>query len=67
MGYALSTIRKIRVTPNAPIVAVCDFDKASATVDGPTVYGPWAHMCDSCAATFLSNIDLAVRIVGDDQ
>ena len=26
----------------------CDFCGDPATWDGPTVYGPWANMCDTC-------------------
>ena len=66
--HSPQTIASIRVSENAPITAECDIckmngTKAVATIDGPTTFGPWAHMCDPCAAQFLTAPSIATRIV----
>ena len=30
----------------------CEFCKAPAEYDAPTVFGPWAYMCEGCLAQY---------------
>lgn len=47
-----ATIDKMRIPKTAPITRKCDCcEKAQAVLDAPTIHGPWAYMCVSCAAT----------------
>lgn len=40
---------EVRVTtPRACDLHAARGEEVPATVDGKTVYGPWAHMCDEC-------------------
>ena len=46
-----ATIDKMRIPKTAPITRKCDCcEKAQAVLDAPTIHGPWAYMCVSCAA-----------------
>ena len=72
MAHSNETLQGIRVGANAPIHAECDICKANgtksvATIDGGTVMGPWAYMCDVCASTMLTSPALATRLVESHQ
>lgn len=47
-----ATIDSMRVPRTAPITRKCDCcGEAQAVLDAPTVHGPWAYMCVSCASS----------------
>ena len=39
----------------------CDFCGGEGTVDGQTKFGPWAFMCEECAAVYGKGIIKPIR------
>lgn len=49
----------------------CNFCKAPAEYDAPTVFGPWAYMCEGCLAQYAcgdpARIGSKITAKGEDQ